>query len=56
MARKRRSGKALAATRHKRGSTPAVLARRRCACAGLRQVSRRGVRLSGALPGVTNGT
>ncbi|PXH90959.1 hypothetical protein DMQ72_23750 [Klebsiella quasipneumoniae] len=31
----RRSGKALAATRHKRGSAPAVLARRRCACAGL---------------------
>ena len=33
---KRRSGKALAATRHKSGSAPAVLARRRCACAGLR--------------------
>ena len=36
MARKCRSGKALAATRHKSGSAPAVLARRRCACAGLR--------------------
>ncbi|HBX6318696.1 TPA: hypothetical protein MH660_20120 [Klebsiella pneumoniae] len=36
IALKRRSGKALAATRHKSGSAPAVLARRRCACAGLR--------------------
>ncbi|RMD13228.1 hypothetical protein EA837_09290 [Klebsiella pneumoniae] len=36
MARKCRSGKALAVTRHKSGSAPAVLARRRCACAGLR--------------------
>ncbi|HBY9251833.1 TPA: hypothetical protein MI980_06350 [Klebsiella pneumoniae] len=36
IAHKRRSGKALAATRHKSGSAPAVLARRRCACAGLR--------------------
>ncbi|HBZ1366171.1 hypothetical protein CK502_15945 [Klebsiella pneumoniae] len=36
IAHKRRSGKALAATRNKSGSAPAVLARRRCACAGLR--------------------
>ncbi|MBW5915508.1 hypothetical protein CFM91_20575 [Klebsiella pneumoniae] len=36
MARKCRSGKALAVTRHKSGSAPAVLPRRRCACAGLR--------------------
>ena len=36
MARKCRSGKALAVTRNKCGSAPAVLARRRCACAGLR--------------------
>ncbi|SXH30173.1 Uncharacterised protein [Klebsiella pneumoniae] len=36
IALKRRSGKALAVTRHKIGSAPAVLARRRCACAGLR--------------------
>ncbi|PXI89945.1 hypothetical protein DMP76_14630 [Klebsiella pneumoniae] len=30
IAHKRRSGKALAVTRHKSGSAPAVLARRRC--------------------------
>ncbi len=33
-----RPGKAIAATRHKIGSVPAVLARRRCACAGLQTV------------------
>ncbi len=46
----RRSGKALAATRHKRDSTPAFLARRRCACASLRRFLSRG-RFSERCPG-----